>query len=166
MNPDFNPFSPFNLYLTLKTLHIVSSVLLVGTGFGSAFYLFFANRSGSVATQAVVARLVVRADTWFTTPAVIVQPISGVWLAHLAGWPLLGTPWLAWALGLYALAGACWLPVLVLQLRMARLAEAAVACGQPLPSVYWCMARAWERLGYPAFVAMLVVFGLMVFKPA
>ena len=87
-------------------------------------------------------------------------------MAHLAGWPLLGTPWLAWALGLYALAGACWLPVLVLQLRMARLAEAAVACGQSLPPVYWRMARAWERLGYPAFVAMLVVFGLMVFKPA
>ena len=27
-------------YLLLKTLHILSSVLLVGTGFGSAFYLF------------------------------------------------------------------------------------------------------------------------------
>ena len=78
----------------------------------------------------------------------------------------LGTPWLAWALGLYALAGACWLPVLVLQLRMAKLAGAAVASGQPLPPVYWRMARAWEVLGYPAFVAMLVVFGLMVFKPA
>ncbi|WP_131728612.1 DUF2269 family protein, partial [Achromobacter xylosoxidans] len=34
-----------NAYLTIKTLHILSSVLLVGTGFGTAFYLFFANRS-------------------------------------------------------------------------------------------------------------------------
>ena len=34
-----------NTYLLLKTVHILSSVLLVGTGFGSAFYLFFANRS-------------------------------------------------------------------------------------------------------------------------
>lgn len=28
-----------NLYLTIKWIHILSSVLLVGTGFGSAFYL-------------------------------------------------------------------------------------------------------------------------------
>ena len=31
-----------NTYLLLKTLHILSSVLLVGTGLGSAFYMFFA----------------------------------------------------------------------------------------------------------------------------
>lgn len=74
-----------NTYPLLKTLHIVSSVLLVGTGLGSAFYLFFANRSGSVAAQAVVGQLVVRADWWFTTPAVLVQPASGIALAHLAG---------------------------------------------------------------------------------
>lgn len=61
-----------NLYLLLKTLHIASSVLLVGTGLGSAFYMFFANRSGSVAAQAVVSRLVVRADWWFTTPCVVI----------------------------------------------------------------------------------------------
>eukprot|EP01034_Spumella_vulgaris_P002192 gene2192-2855_t len=67
-----------NTYLVLKTLHIISSVFLVGTGLGSAFYLFFANRSGSVAAQAVVGRLVVRADWWFTTPAVIVQPLTGI----------------------------------------------------------------------------------------
>ena len=38
-----------NTYLLLKMVHILSSVLLVGTGLGSAFYMFFANRSDSVA---------------------------------------------------------------------------------------------------------------------
>ena len=52
-----------NAYLLFKTVHIVSSVLLVGTGLGSAFYLFFTNRSGSLEAKAVVCRLVVRADT-------------------------------------------------------------------------------------------------------
>lgn len=42
-----------NTYLLIKTLHILSSVLLVGTGFGSAFYLFLANRTGSA--QAISA---------------------------------------------------------------------------------------------------------------
>ncbi len=161
-----------NTYLLVKTLHILSSVLLVGTGFGSAFYLFFANRSssgsgldrGAVAAQAVVARLVVRADTWFTTPAVIFQPVSGAWLAYQAGWPL-STSWLWLALVLYAVAGACWLPVLVLQWRMAQAAQRAHETQQALPPEYTRWARTWEALGYPAFIAMLIVFGLMVFKP-
>jgi uncharacterized membrane protein len=55
--------------------HIVlPSVVLVGTGFGTAFYLYMVNRSGSLAAQAIVGRLEVKADLWFTTPAVIVNP--------------------------------------------------------------------------------------------
>ena len=154
-----------NTYLLVKWLHIVSSVLLVGTGFGSAFYLFFANRSGSLEARAVVARLVVRADLWFTTPAVIVQPLSGAWLAQAAGWPLT-TPWLLTSLALFALAGACWLPVLWLQLRMAAEVEAAVATQRRLSPRYAVWQRRWEGLGYPAFLAMLAVFFLMVNKPA
>ena len=115
-----------NAYLLLKSVHIVSSVLMVGTGLGSAFYMFFTNRSGNVAAQAVVSRLVVRADWWFTTPCVIIQPISGIALAHMAGWSPT-TPWLALSIGLYALAGACWLPVVWLQLRMAAMARDAHA---------------------------------------
>jgi uncharacterized membrane protein len=153
------------LYLALKTLHIVSSVLLVGTGFGTAFYLFFANRSGSLEAKAVVGRLVVRADLWFTTPAVIVQPLSGFALARIAGWPM-ATPWLLASLALFAIAGACWLPVLWLQLRMARAAEAALASGRPLGPAYERDARRWEALGYPAFAAMVAIYVLMVNKPA
>jgi uncharacterized membrane protein len=152
-------------YLLVKWLHIVSSVLLVGTGFGSAFFLFFANRSASLQARAVVARLVVRADLWFTTPAVIVQPLSGIWLAQAAGWPLTA-PWLLTSLLLYALAGACWLPVLWLQLRMAGEVEAALAEQRPLLARYRRWQLAWEALGYPAFAAMLAVFFLMVNKPA
>ena len=151
-------------YLTVKWLHILSSVLIVGTGFGSAFYMFFANRQPDVRTRAVVSRLVVRADTWFTTPAVIFQPLSGFWLVHAAGWPW-DTSWILWALGLYALAGACWLPVVWLQIRMARIAEASVKSGTALPDEYDRLARRWERLGYPAFIAMLAVYYLMVAKP-
>lgn len=154
-----------NTYLVIKWLHILSSTLLVGTGLGSAFYMFFVNRSGSVAAQAVVTRLVVRADWWFTTPTVILQPLSGFTLAYLAGWSL-QTPWIALSLALYLLAGACWLPVVWLQLRMADMTQTAATQGSALPERYQRYARWWERLGYPAFVAMAVVFFLMVNKPA
>ena len=153
-----------NTYLLLKTLHILSSVLMVGTGFGSAFYMFFANRSGNVAAQAVVSRLVVRADWWFTTPAVIIQPLSGWAMMVMAGWPW-HTPWLLLSMALYVAAGLCWLPVVAMQIRMARLAANADAQGQPLPDEYLRLAGRWEALGYPAFVAMLGVYYLMVNKP-
>lgn len=154
-----------NTYLLLKTLHIISSVLLVGTGLGSAFYMFFANRSGSVAAQAVVTQLVVRADWWFTTPCIFIQPATGLAMAYMAGWPL-STPWLALSLGLYALAGVCWLPVVWLQVRMATMAAQAHNQAAALPALYLAYQRRWETLGYPAFVAMAGTYFLMVNKPA
>jgi len=155
-----------NTYLLVKALHILSSVLMVGTGFGSAFYMFFINRTGSVQSIAAVSRLVVRADWWFTTPTVIVQPLTGFWLAYTAGWAW-NTPWLVASVALYAMAGLCWLPVVWIQIRMRQIAtESALRGDVVLPPVYWRYARIWERLGYPAFLAMVVVYFLMVLKPS
>lgn len=154
-----------NSYLVVKYLHILSSVLMVGTGFGTAFYLFFANRSGSLPAISVVSRLVVRADTWFTTPAVIFQPLSGLWLMYQAGWTL-ETGWILASIALFLFTGLCWLPVVWLQLRLRDMAITAQQGGSELPPRYWRYARIWEALGYPAFIAMMVVFYLMVAKPA
>ena len=126
--------------------------------------MFFTNRSGNVAAQAVVSRLVVRADWWFTTPCVIIQPISGIALAHMAGWSPT-TPWLALSIGLYALAApagcrwsgcsCAWRPWRATRTRRRALLER-----------YARYARRWEALGYPAFIAMAVTYYLMVNKPA
>lgn len=150
-------------YSLLKTLHILSMVLLFGTGLGSAFYKWMADRSGNVAHIAVTNRHVVLADWIFTTPTVIFQPISGLWLAHLLNQPIT-TPWIAISLGLYLLAGACWLPVVWLQIRMQKIAGQALADDSALPPLYWSMARWWFWLGVPAFAAMVLVVALMVFK--
>lgn len=152
-------------YLTLKTLHILSMVLLFGTGLGSAFYKWMADRSGNLQHIAVTSKHVVLADWLFTTPTVIFQPISGVAMAMMAGVPLT-TPWVAASLALYCLAGACWLPVVWLQIRMQKLAEAALTGNTPLPNSYWRLARRWFWLGIPAFASMVLVVALMVFKHA
>ena len=158
-----------NTYMVVKTLHIISATLMVGTGFGTAFYLFWANRSGSVAAQAVVSKWVMKADWWFTTPAVIFQPLSGLWMLHHLGMPLTwgGTwLWVKWTLALYALAGGCWLPVVWLQIKMARQAAAAWQAGEnTLPPSYKRYQFWWEMLGYPAFCATVVMYFLMVLKP-
>lgn len=150
-------------YTALKTLHIVSMVLLFGTGLGSAFYKWMADRSSHVAHIAVTNRHVVLADCIFTTPTVIIQPLTGLALAYQVGLPL-STPWIAASLGLYALAGACWLPVVWLQIRMKNLADVASNRQQALPPVYWRLARWWFWLGVPAFAAMLLVVAMMVGK--
>lgn len=152
------------IYLTLKWLHILSAILLFGTGLGSAFYKFMTDRRGNVAAIAETNRLVVIADWSFTTPAVILQPVTGIAMAMLVGWPLT-THWILVAFALYALAGACWLPVVWLQIRMRDLADTAVREGTPLPPQYASFAKAWFWLGVPAFLAMVAVVALMVFKP-
>lgn len=150
-------------YTVLKTLHILSMVLLFGTGLGSAFYKWMADRSGNLAHIAVTNRHVVLADWIFTTPTVIFQPISGLWMVYLLDVPLT-TPWIAASFCLFFVAGACWLPVVWLQIRMQKIAADAVAKGLTLPVLYWRMARWWFWLGVPAFTAMVAVVALMVFK--
>ena len=150
-------------YTMLKTIHILSMVLLFGTGLGSAFYKWMADRSGSVSHIAITNRHVVLADWVFTTPTVIIQPISGLWMVHLLHMPLT-TPWVMSSLILYFLAGMCWLPVVWLQIRMQKIADEAVANAGPLPEIYWRMARWWFWLGIPAFASMMFVVVLMVFK--
>ena len=151
-------------YTIVKWIHILSSTLLFGTGLGTAFYMVCANTTRDPHIIAVVARYVVLADWLFTTPTVIIQPVSGVYLAMLAGMSLT-SPWLMWSIALYIIAGACWLPVVWLQMRMRDMALEADLAGQPLTPLYWRYAGIWILLGIPAFFALVVVFYLMVAKP-
>jgi uncharacterized membrane protein len=153
-----------DLYILLKYLHILSANLLFGTGLGTAFHGWMAHRSRNRAAIAVVGRNVVLADWLFTAPAVVVQPITGIALAHVAGFPLT-SGWLLLSIALYVLVGACWLPVVWLQIRMHALAAEAVRLGAPLPPRYFAYAKIWFALGWPAFFGVLAIFYLMIAKP-
>jgi uncharacterized membrane protein len=150
-------------YLLIKWLHVISSTMLFGTGIGSAFYLLAASVQRDARVVAAVARYVVIADWLFTATTVVLQPLSGGLMMHLAGLPL-RTPWLLWSIVLYAVAVACWLPVVWLQMRMRDLARQAAEQHIALPAGYWRAFRCWVALGVPAFFAFLAVFYLMVVK--
>ena len=152
-------------YPTIKFIHVISSTLLFGTGLGSAFYMFFTNRSRDVRAIAIVSRRVVWADWIFTTPTAIIQPVTGLYLMHLSGMPLT-LAWIAWSIALFVLAAACWLPVVWIQVRMAAMAENAVREGTALPPLFWRYHAIWTALGVPAFIAFVAIFYLMVVKPA
>lgn len=148
----------------LRWLHILGAAVLLGTGAGIAFFMLMAHRTGDPRLIAHVARTVILADTLFTATAVIAQPVTGVLLARAAGWPLT-EPWVLLSLVLYGVTGAFWLPVVWIQIRLARLAEEAAASGDPLPGAYRRLFRIWFACGVPAFAAVLSILWLMVHRP-
>src|ERR1700755_2020183 len=97
-------------YQLLQYIHIVSSTLLFGTGLGTAFHGLLAYRTKDPRVIAAVCRSVVLAEWLFTAPSVIVQPIAGLAMASIAGWPLT-SGWLGLSILLYIFVGACWLQV-------------------------------------------------------
>lgn len=150
-------------YLVLKWVHILSSTILFGAGVGSAFHMFVSTLRREVGGMANATRNVVIADWLLTTPTAILQPVTGLWLVHEMQLPW-STPWVAWSLGLYAVAIACWLPVVWMQIRMRDLMAQAARTRTPVPAAYDRLFHWWTGLGFVAFFAFLLVFWLMVAK--
>lgn len=151
-------------YTLLKWAHILSSTVLFGFGAGTAFYFWMAHLSRDARTIARIGGMVVMADWIFTGSSGIVQPVSGLLLANEAGYDL-SSSWLIVTYVLYAIAFACWAPVVWLQIRARDLAAIADREGTPLPPEYFRVMRWWFALGWPAFVGLMAVFWLMVAKP-
>lgn len=153
-----------NPYLIIKTIHIISSTILFGTGLGIAFFMFRSNFTDNLHEVYFAARNTVLADTIFTLPAVIIQPVTGFWLIHLVGYSWHST-WLVWTYIIYIIAGICWLPVVWIQIQLKNISRECIANNQPLPARYHKLFKTWFILGWPAFVGLVIVFFLMVAKP-
>jgi len=153
-----------DLYLATKLIHVLGATVLFGTGLGIAFFMWMANRRGDAAAIAHTASVVVIADTVFTATAVVVQPVSGIVLAWQVGYQLTES-WIIASLALYLIVGACWLPVVYIQLRLRNLARAAVREQAPLSTRYRALYRIWFGLGWPAFGGVILIFILMIWRP-
>jgi len=151
-------------FLVVKWIHVVSSTFLFGTGLGSAFYLYFTYRSGNIQSIATTNALVVKADWVFTTPTIIIQPVTGALLVGMGDYSF-GDLWILTSISLFVLAGLCWLPVVYLQIRLRDIARDCLQGESRLPSQYRSFMRVWFCLGVPAFFSLLLVFYLMVSKP-
>ncbi|MGQ3357014.1 MAG: DUF2269 family protein [Phreatobacter sp.] len=152
-------------YLILKYLHVLGAIVLIGTGAGIAFFLVMAHATGKVSRIAGVARIVVTADFLFTATAVVAQPITGVLLAREMGYNLL-EGWIVLSIILYVVIGLFWLPVVVIQMRIRDIAEAAEAAAAPLPPRYYRLFWTWFVFGFPAFGAILAILWLMIARPS
>ena len=114
-----------NLYSWIMLLHILSATLLFGTGLGIAFFMFRAYLSDNREAMKVTTRNVVLADWIFTTPAIIVQLVTGLWLTWQLGIPF-GSAWFIAVLSLFIFVGICWIPVVRIQIHIRQILHKAV----------------------------------------
>ena len=152
------------LYFLIKYLHLLGAIVILGTGSGIAFFMLTAHRSRDPAFIAATAATVVIADMLFTLSAVILQPVTGGVLMALSG-TTLAERWLVASLGLYAVAGLFWIPVIFMQIEMRDLARAAAAQRAPLPPRYLALFRRWFLFGIPGFGSVMMILWLMIAKP-
>lgn len=153
-----------DIYLTVKTIHILSSTILFGCGIGIAFFMLRSMFTDNIHEKFYAARNTVLADTFFTFPAVIVQPLSGAWLVWKGGYDWMDL-WLVITYAIYIVAGLCWLPVVWIQIQLKNMTREALESGEPLPARYHKLFKIWFVLGWPAFIGLVAVFFLMVMKP-
>ncbi len=147
-----------SLYLWIKLLHIVSATILFGTGLGIAYFMLKAYLSGNKDTMAITTKNVVLADWIFTSPAVAIQLASGLWLTWQIGISF-DSVWFVLVAGLFVLVGACWVPVVWIQIRIRDAMADEGNEGE-------CrrLMQGWMTLGAIAFACVLALFFLMVFK--
>jgi len=153
-----------DLYSVIKTIHIISSTVLFGTGLGIAFFMFRSCFTQNIHEKFYAIRTTVLADCLFTAPAVIIQPLSGAWLMMHGGFNW-ADKWLVATYALYLVAGVCWLPVVWIQIRLKQILQSCASNDVPLPESYHKLFRLWFILGWPAFTGLVIVFFLMVMKP-
>ena len=137
---------------------------MFGTGIGIAFFMFRSMFTNNMHEKFYAAKNTVLADYLFTFPAVIIQPLSGVALIHMAGYDWTDF-WLMATYVIYIIAGLCWLPVVWIQIELKKMVAEALESGEPLPARYHKLFKIWFLLGWPAFVGLVAVFYLMVAKP-
>jgi len=153
------------LYLALKSLHVLSVMLFLGNIITGVFWKAHADRSGDLKVRARVLAGIIASDRLFTLPAVGLIIVTGVLNAGLAHMPLLGTPWIAWGLGLFLLSGMVFsMRVGPLQKKLLANVEAGIS-GNWDQAAYEKLSRGWQLWGAVATGAPLIVVFLMVFKP-
>ena len=77
-----------NSYLWIKTFHVIGAAVLLGTGFGSAFFKLWADRTGDIKSIAFTSKTVVLVDWIFTAPAVVLQVVTGLLMIEGGGYSL------------------------------------------------------------------------------
>ncbi|HEU5048247.1 MAG TPA: DUF2269 domain-containing protein [Rickettsiales bacterium] len=150
--------------MLLEWIHILNSIILLGTAVGGAFFLFMANRSREPGSIYFSARNVVRMNWMFTLPTGVIQPATGMMMMHERDYSFT-EGWLVLAVMLYLFAAVCWVMGALQQSKMRDMAQVAFSSREELPPRFRQMHRNWEWLAVIAFLSLAGISYLMVVKP-
>ncbi len=145
-------------YHLLKLIHILSATLMIGTGLGSAFYLYFTYKKAQFSTVKEVLNLVIVADMIFTTPSVIIQLITGILLSNMLG--LTYTNWFWVVLSVSFIVLILWVRAAFIQVELKKLVKNKTE----LPVKFHRLMKVWFYLGIPSFIGAVFLYYLMVYK--
>ncbi len=154
-----------DIYLILKTVHILGAILFLGNIIVTAWWKLMADRHGDPIVVAFAQRQVTLTDFVFTAGGGALLLLGGLGNALWYGMDYPHIPWMVWSLVLFTASGVIWVVILIpVQIKQARLAR-AFAHGGPIPAEYRRLGRIWNGFGLPATLLPLIAVYLMVFKP-
>lgn len=152
-------------FTVIKFLHVMSAVVLLGTGLGLAFMLFRAQQSKDTQTLLFALNNILIGDIVFIGPALFVLFGSGHWMLR-NGAHSVREPWMIASLALIMLVGLCWVVAVFLEWRMRNNLRRVVADGIELPPRHTLFHRLWMGLGAVAFSSAIAILVMMVTKPS
>ena len=131
---------------------------MIGTGLGSAFYLFLTYKRYEYSTLKDVLKLVILADTIFTTPSVFIQLITGIWLSEILG--LTYSDWFWVVISVSFVVLILWVRAAFIQLKLRKILEEEEA----VTPAFHRLMKQWFYLGLPSFSGAMYLYYLMVYK--
>jgi uncharacterized membrane protein len=146
-------------------LHIMGAI--VALGFSLSYGLWTARGSAEGAAQRVFAlRTVSWIDRRFTTPAYVLQAVTGVLLVALIDWDLLRQAWLEVSIGIYVLLTILAIVAFAPAHRRQTAVAERIAAGEDLEAEHTSAATAATRWGLVVTLLTVLIVVLMVSKPA
>jgi uncharacterized membrane protein len=148
----------------LLVLHVLGAIVALGFSLSYAFWIGRGEAAGP-GERAFALRTVSWIDRRATTPAYILQAVTGVLLVAVTDWARLRQAWLAISIGLYLL-----LTILAIvgfapaHRRQTAVAERALA-GEDVTAEYAAAGAAARRWGVLVTLLTLTIVVLMVTKP-
>lgn len=105
-------------------------------------------------------------DARLSSPLIVLSLVAGLMMAAAAGdiWEI---GWLSWAFALFIFSGAFWvLSDIPTQYKVKRLMAALDPADPALPDELVCLLKLRWRISLAGVAPLVVVFALMVYKPA
>jgi uncharacterized membrane protein len=150
--------------VTILVLHVLGAV--VALGFSLTYGLWTARgQAAGPAERAFALRTIGWIDRRLTTPAYVLQAVTGVLLVALTNWGRLKESWLEISIGLYVLLTIIAITTYAPAHRAQTALAERAASGEEVEAAYREAATRATRLGLLVTALTVAIVVLMVWKP-